>query len=64
METQAEKAADVGVVYKSVPMDDTMIKEIHKIMADHLAHKNRSISFGEAARRLIKTGLENNRKIG
>lgn len=64
METQVEKAVDTGMITKSVPMDDRMIKEIHKIMANHLERSNRSISFGEAARRLIQAGLEKNKKIG
>ena len=65
MEAQRkEKAAIESMVTKSVPMHDHMIKEIHKLMADHLMEHNQGISFGEATRRVISAGLENIKKIG
>ena len=64
MEAHKEKTIETGKVTKSVPMEDKMITEIHKLMAEHLQKHNRAISFGEATRRVIMAGLENIKKIG
>lgn len=43
---------------KPIMMDGWMIKEIHKVMANHLEVEGKPISFGEATRQLIGLGLE------
>lgn len=63
MEAQKTKETP-GMIVKSVPMDQSMITKIHRLMANHLERADVQLSFGEAARRLIQAGLERQEKTG
>lgn len=64
MEAQAQKTTTAGLINKTIPMDQSMITNIHQIMKHHLDVADTPMSFGEAARRLIKAGLETKEKTG
>lgn len=48
---------ETNKIVKSVPMEQPMIEEIHRIMGEELRKGNKT-SFGETSRQLIQKGLD------
>jgi hypothetical protein len=51
-------------INKSIPMDPSMIEEIHQLMLEYMKTAGKPISFGEASRIILATGIHETKKRG